>query len=256
MSSIQTGVRTITLVLAFVSSTAQAQIGMSAQGEADIESGANQASDIELGAGGRAREGRASSDGGNVSARSGGGGGVRLALQGRLDAINMLSFASPAVGLGDGIAAAGDRLLVPIVTPGVRLLDESRLFLGAGFGFAGVSAETGPNEESRSGWSFSPLVSYDVITDDSAAFSLLGWFNLAKLGETERCTAAGCQDQNNDRFGWGLSLAAGLRGFVSRGLAIGAEFGWGFLDINIDPGTDVFVHRVFGNIFIEGSIGL
>ena len=129
---------------------------------------------------------------------------------------------------------------------------------GLGFGFSGFSTdeENGPDETSRSGWSFSPLASYDVLRDRVAALSLLGWINRASLGETEACNAGGCDDLNNDAFGWGLSLGAGLRGFVSEGLALGGEFGWGFLNISADAGDNAFAHGIFGNIFLEASIGL
>lgn len=237
----------------FASLRSSAHAQASAQGEADIELGATQPSDIERGAGAsrRANAGRPA---------DGGGDGLRLAIQARLDAINTLSIVDPdidAPGPGGVLAAEGRRLLVPIVTPGVRLLDDHALFLGAGLGFAGFSAESGPNEDSRAGWSFSPLVSYDVLSDDSAALALLGWFNIASLGETEECDAGGCEEQNDDASAWGLSLGANLRGFIGEGLALGGEFGWGFLDVAFDdPNLDVFVHGVFGNIFLEASIGI
>src|SRR5688572_1002928 len=75
---------------------AHAQVSASAQGEADIEAGANTASDIETGAGSSQRSetsAEAELGGGGVS--SGGGDGLRLAIQGRLDAINMLAVADP-----------------------------------------------------------------------------------------------------------------------------------------------------------------
>jgi len=238
--------------------SAVAQISAEGSASADIEGGADEASEIETSAsssGGGETELRADAD---TDVGGGGGGGapsgLRLAVQGRLDAINTLVLADPT---GDNGTLNQRRLLVPIITPGVRLLDDSELFLGLGFGFSGYSNDDdGPNEESRSGWSLSPLVGYDLLRDDTAAFSLLGWINLASLGETEDCDAGGCMDVNNDLFGWGLSLAAGLRGFVNPGLALGGEFGWGFLDISADAGGDSFVHGVFGNIFLEASLGI
>jgi hypothetical protein len=234
-----------------VSSGAHAQ-GASGQASGDIELGATEPSRVEL------RGGADDDDG--VRANRGRGpvhddGDIRLALQLRLDAINTLALSSSLGVDGADFADLGRQLLVPVATPGVRILDE-QLFLGLGFGFVGVSAEEGPNEASRSGFSISPLVSYDVLDDDTAALSLLGWLNMASLGETEVCTAAGCADQNNDAFGWGLSLGAGLRGFLTESVALGGELGWGFLNVGYDAGPDVFVHGIFANLLLEASLML
>ena len=70
------------------------------------------------------------------------------------------------------------------------------------------------------------------------------------------CTAAGCADQNDDAFGWGVSLGAGLRGFLSESVSVGGEFGWGFLAVGYDAGPDVFVHGVFANLLLDASIML
>ena len=234
-------VQLISLGLA-ASASAQVKAEGQASGSADIEAGATTPSRIEMDGGSNGR-GRVHDDG-----------DIRLALQLRVDAINTLAIADP-IGVEDaGFMNVGSRLLVPVATPGVRLLDDE-LFLGLGFGFAGASSEDGPNEASRGGFSVSPLASYDVLDDDSAALSLLGWLNLASLGETEVCTAAGCADLNNDVFAWGLSLGAGLRGFLTESVAVGGEFGWGFLSASADDeGSDVFGHAIFGNIFLEASI--
>jgi hypothetical protein len=222
---------------------AQVEAEGQASGSSDIELGATSPSRIEM-TGGTSGRGPAQSDG-----------DIRLALQLRIDAINTLSLADPAGVVGAGIVDLGRHLLVPVATPGVRLI-EDRLFIGLGFGFVGASTEDGPNEESRSGFSVSPLASYDVLDNDAAALSLLGWLNLASLGETEQCTAAGCADQNDDAFGWGLSLGAGLRGFLTDSVAVGGELGWGFLSIASDAGGDAFVHGVFANLLLEASIML
>jgi hypothetical protein len=232
---------------------AQVSVGGSAEAEADIESGANSTGSV---------EGSADDDDDDDTDEDrddpepvsvGGGDGIRLGLQGRIDAINLVGLADP----DDFVEQR--RLFVPIVTPGVRLLDDNALFLGLGLGFSGASSEDADgDEESRSGWSLSPLASYDVLRDDVAALALLGWINLASLGESEVCDGGGggCTDANNDAFGWGLSLGAGVRGLLSEGLAIGAEFGWSFLDISPDAGGSVFVHGLFGNIVFEASVGL
>jgi hypothetical protein len=241
------------MLVAPMHAAAQVSVGGSAEASAgaDIESGANDASEIERGATSPQYNADADANAGADADSSGGGAdGLRLGIQGRLDAINMVAIADPDPFLSQR------RLLVPIVTPGVRLLDDNELFLGLGFGFSGYSSDNGPDEDSRSGWSLSPLASFDLLKDDVAALSVLGWINLASLGETEDCDAGGCMDVNDDAFGWGLSLGAGLRGFINEGLALGGEFGWGFLDIGYDAGADVFVHGIFGNIFLEASIGL
>ena len=232
----------VALVLALPALGASAQSAR-AGGAADIEMGATRPSEIELNAGAR------------PGARTRDDHRARIGLQGRLDAINLLSVASPDVG-GVDTAGLGRRLLVPIMTPGVRLL-EDKLFLGLGFGLASVSVSNGAVDTSRSGFALSPLASYDLLIDPVAALSLAGWLNFGRLGETEVCGGGGgCVTSNDDVTGWGLSLAANVRGFLSRGLALGAEFGWGFLDISTDNGADAFAHGVFGNIFLEASVGI
>jgi len=234
-------------VLASVSG-ARAQ-GASGQASGDIELGATQPSSVELSGGAdgpRANRGR-----GPVHDD----GDIRLGLQLRIDAINTLALASSLNIVGADLSDVGLRLLVPVATPGVRILDDE-LFLGLGFGFVGASAENGPNEVSRSGFSVSPLASYDILDDESAALSLLGWFNLASLGETEVCGAGGCTEENDDVFAVGLSLGAGLRGFLTESIALGGEFGWGFLSASQDDGADLFVHGIFANLLLEASIML
>jgi hypothetical protein len=232
--------------------TVHAQASGSASGQAsgNIELGATEPSRVETSGGASASPASANYGHGHTGDHD-----VSLALQLRLDAINTLALSEPTGVMGAGFADTGRHLLVPIATPGVRILDDA-LFLGLGLGFTGVSFDNGPNEESRSGFSLSPLVGFDVLSDDSAALSLLGWLDLASLGETEQCNAGGCADVNDDAFGLGVSLGAGLRGFLTKNLAIGGEFGWGFLSVGYDAGPDVFVHGVFGNLFFEASLDL
>ena len=94
--------------------------------------------------------------------------------------------------------------------------------------------------------------------DQFAAFYLVGWLNLAHLGETETCnnTTGNCVTVNDDMTGWGASIGAGLRGMISRGLALGGEFGWGFLDLSPTPARTRSCTALFGNIFLEASVGL
>lgn len=219
-----------------------------AGGDADIELGATQASGVELGA----------SSGGSARYSSGGGarrGGTRLALQLRLDAINLLALAEP--DQLDSGPQPSRQLLVPLATAGARLLDDGALFIGLGFGFANASIDAGPNERSQSGFSLSPLISYDVLTDGDGALSLFGLIDLASLGETEVCDPGGCMDQNDDAFGIGLGLGAGVRGRITPSVAIGGELGWGFLSIDRDGADESdFVHGIFANLLFEASVGL
>jgi hypothetical protein len=238
-----------------LSGTVHAQATGSASGQAsgNIELVATEPSRVETSGGANVTSAQA-----DYGHRHTGDDSVSLGLQLRLDAINTIALADPNGVMGAGFADTaftGRHLLVPIATPGVRLLDRA-LFLGLGFGFTGASFDNGPNEESRSGFSVSPLVSYDVLSDDSAALSLLGWLNLASLSETETCGAGGCLEMNDDAFGWGVSLGAGLRGFLTRSLSIGGELGWGFLSVGYDAGPDVFVHGVFGNLVFEALLDL
>ena len=237
------------LVLA-VSAGAHAQ-GASGQASGDIELGATQPSRVELRGGADDDGARANRGRGPVHTD----GDIRLGLQLRLDAINTISLSSSLDLAGLDLNNIGQQLLVPLATPGVRILDD-QLFLGLGFGFVGASAENGPVEASRSGFSINPLASYDLLDDETAALSLLGWFNLASVGETEECVGNTCEDQNNDAFGVGLSLGAGLRGFLTESIALGGELGWGFLSVSQDAGGDVFVHGIFANVLLEASLML
>jgi hypothetical protein len=233
----------------------QSSMQTGAQGSADIEMGAVHPSQVEMGAG--------ASGGSRMHTTqppaSHDSDGVRIALQARLDALNMLGFSEPAVaGNPTGPDVVGRRLFVPMIAPGVRLID-TKLFLGLGLGLSGASAHPNNNNNnkvSRSGWSLSPIVSYDVLSDQMGALSLVGMLNMARLSETETCANI-CVNNNDARFGWGLTLGAGLRGFLTKALALGGELGWGFLTIS--PGnnnSDTFVHGIVGNIFLEASVGL
>lgn len=189
---------------------------------------------------------------------------VRLGLQIRLDALTMLgpldsSTTTPGdlmSGLG-GAEVIGRRLLVPLATAGVRLVDQ-RLFIGAGIGLHGWSTETDMGAEaSRSGFGLSPLAQFDVLRDDSAALSLGGALHIASLSETEVCDPDGdCMDANNGASGVGLSLGAGVRGKILPGLALGGDLGWGFLSISTDNDDSVFVHGIYAALLLEATVGL
>ena len=191
----------------------------------------------------------------------GGGGGVRLAMQGRLDALNTL-FASSSIGGGILGVDAG---LVPIVTAGARLVD-GKLFVGLGFGFFGTSTTNdmgGTEIETTQSWlSFCPLASFDLIANDSGALSLLGWFTFASAGNSESCAGGMCMESSDGATAIGLNLGVGIRGKIGDGLAIGTEWGWGFASVDQEdlPASmsdeSTFFHGIFGNILFEGSVPL
>lgn len=229
--------------------------GGRAQAQDDIEAGATQPSSFETSG---SASGEASSSARSGSFRSdddvGGSGGVRLGIQLRLDALNALG---PLDSTDGGVESIGRRLLVPLVAPGVRLLDD-KLFFGVGLNLHGWSSEE-PNgaEASRSGFGLNPLVTFDVLRDTAAALHLLAALNIGSLGETEACDPMGmCVDGNDDVFGIGLTLGAGVRGLIGPGLSLGAEFGWGFLSTSSDNDDSVFVHGLFGALILEASVGL
>ena len=192
--------------------------------------------------------------------------GTRLGVQVRINALNILG-ADESLQLVTPIAT-GIGPTVPLVTPGVRFVD-GKLFLGLGLGLVGGHNDCtgggcgggggggGAVKRGQSGFSLSPLVSYDLMADAVAAFSLVGWLNIASQGEQQTCNAAGvCADNaNSDADGLGLNLAAGVRGKLSEGLAIGGEFGWGFMSGSVGP-ADYFNHGLFGTLLFEASVGL
>jgi hypothetical protein len=202
---------------------------------------------------------------GSASASTSSSSGLRIGLQIRLDALNVLgpidsTRTSPgATGMGGSAREGiGRRLLVPLAAVGVRLVDQ-RLFLGAGFGFHGWSTEDDPgNEASQSGIGLSPLVQFDVLREAGAALSLGGAVHFASLGEVEVCPAAGggCDDVGGDATGVGLSLGAGVRGLITPGLALGGDFGWGFLSLSDENDGSAFVHGIYAAIMLEATIGV
>jgi hypothetical protein len=203
--------------------------------------------DIELGANGRAS---GSTNYEAPASRS----DVRIGLQIRLDALNMLGPLETSPGSTQTI---GRRLLVPLAAPGVRFLD-GKLFLGVGLGFYGWSTEDPDGDEaSRSGFGLSPLAQFDVIREGAAALSLGGALQIASLSETEVCPdGGGCMDGNDGATGVGLSLNAGVRGHILPGLALGGDFGWGFLSVSSDNNSSAFIHGIFAAILLEATVGI
>lgn len=201
---------------------------------------------------------------------------VRLAIQGRLSLINVQLY-GPSIG-ENALTLSSP---APFVTAGIRL---SKVFLGIGFGFFGISisecggtddgCDDGPSGSedtvSTSAFSITPLVSFDLLADPTGrgALYLVGWIPLVSGGggSRESCTGGGsdCSSSDTDNdFWWGLNLGLGARYDIVPGVALATEWGWGFLTSSSDggdpgPGSDstVFGHGIWGNVVFEASIGL
>jgi hypothetical protein len=183
---------------------------------------------------------------------------IRIGLQIRLDALNVLGpIDTSGTASEQPSAGIARRLLVPLAAIGVRLVDQ-RLFIGAGFGFYGWSTEDDPgNEVSKSGFGLSPLVQFDVLRETAGALSLGGALHIASLSETEACDPDGdCMELNDGGTAVGLSLGAGIRGFITPGLAIGGDLGWGFLSYSADDDSSAFVHGIYAALLFEATIGV
>jgi hypothetical protein len=159
---------------------------------------------------------------------------VRLGIQGRLSAIN--------VSLTDDTLGPG--ALLPFATPGVRFGD-GRVFVGVGFGVFGV-------QDSNTGISVSPLVTVDLLRDPSfAALYVAGAVHIASFEE---------ELVVGDRFGFGLSVALGVRGEIHEAIGLGVEWGWGFVSLSGTSPTledvSIFAHAMTGSIVLEASLGL
>jgi hypothetical protein len=241
------------VALGFVPGLAAAQVRESdrAAGNADIESGATEPSQVERNAGFEHRGSHARVQASSTEPEQPPD-ELRIGLQARVDAARIFEG-----GDVDGPVVAGAKaLLVPVVTPGARWL-EGKLFTGLGLGLYGASVEQGAGSQSRGGFALSPVATYDLLSQDAITLSVGGWLTFARLGETETCTAGNnCQQDNDDVTAWGLSALGGVRGALMRGLSLGAEFGWGFLDISADDGADSFVHGLFGAVVLEATIGI
>ena len=188
---------------------------------------------------------------------------IRLAMQGRLDAFNVVQLSRPQIG-GNVGGLAGDlgrSLMTPAITPGVRLID-SRLFLGLGVGFGSSSwDDNNGNTASQSGFSIVPTATFDLISGPDAALSLGAMFTMAQIGKPEVCGRMGqnttCVTQNNGAFGMGLSALLGLRGKITESVALGTDFGWGFMKVSGNGNNpDQFVQGLLGMLLLEASLGL
>lgn len=185
--------------------------------------------------------------------------GVRLAMQGRIDALNIVQLASPLSNgnnAGSQSTMLGRSLMTPAITPGVRLID-TRLFLGLGLGFGHADWDAGNQSASQSGFSMVPTATFDVLSGADAALSLGAMFTIASIGETEVCGGNTCTNVNNNASGMGLTGLVGLRGKITESVALGTDFGWGFLKVSRDGNNpDEFIHGLVGMFMLEASLGL
>lgn len=190
----------------------------------------------------------------SAPASSGGGGDsdLRLVGQVRLDSINLVG----ELGGRGAAPVTGFTPVTPFFTAGVRILD-TRLFIGAGIGFAGVSQEVAGGDVGRFSFSLSPVASFDFISNDSAALYGIGMLNLISVGESETEPNGPGNSTNNgdDGFGLGLNAGVGIRGKLTESLGIATEFGWGFTNVSGDGG-DSFDHGLWASLVFEASTGL
>jgi hypothetical protein len=204
--------------------------------------------------------GEAQAQGGASAPAPARSGGMRLGIQGRIDAFNMFGIADALVlAPADAISTP----FAPTATVGLRM---DRLWIGLGLGFVGGAVseceEDGCGREStvsNSGFSLSPMVFFDILSDTGGALAVGGWFNLGSIGGGTFEDPDGTEVSQDGYFLWGANLALQARGILTPGLALGSELGWGFLtysegDRNND--NSVFVHGLFGTIFVEGSVGI
>ncbi len=152
--------------------------------------------------------------------------GYRLALQARY--AQTLTIAGKR----------GEFAAAPFVTAGLRMLDE-RLFVGLGFGLHGV------NDGGGSGFSLSPVVTFDLLTDRLGALYVGGWVNLGSVSQPGPST---------DVFFFGANVLAGVRGKLSKSVSFGVEWGWEFAWADVP--AESFAHGIFGAVVLEASVGL
>ncbi len=152
--------------------------------------------------------------------------GYRLALQARY--AQTLTIAGKR----------GEFAAAPFVTAGLRMLDE-RLFVGLGFGLHGV------NDNGGSGFSLSPVVTFDLLTDRLGALYVGGWVNLGSVSQPGPST---------DVFFFGANVLAGVRGKLAKSVSFGVEWGWEFAWADVPAQS--FAHGIFGAVVLEASVGL
>lgn len=184
-----------------------------------------------------------------ASSSGGGSSDLRLVGQVRFDAINLVG----ELGGAGAVPVTGATPITPFFTAGIRILD-TRLFIGAGLGFGGFSADTGASDVGRFNFAFTPVASYDFLSSENAALYGIGMFNLVSVGESETDGPGGSVNNNDDIFGIGLNAGVGIRGKLNEALAISTEFGWGFSSLG--GAADSFDHGLWGTVVFEASTGL
>jgi hypothetical protein len=158
-----------------------------------------------------------------ASGGTSGGGGLRIAGQVRLDALNI-------AGINDRIDTGGGEQVVsfvPIVVGGVRI---DALFLGIGLGYYSFSIENCDDDScdsgdsvAASGWSIAPTITLDLVADRWGGLYLLGMANLGTIGTVteERFDPGMTMTEETDGiFRWGLNIGGGVRGNIT-GVGLG-----------------------------------
>ena len=183
----------------------------------------------------------------SASYSGGSTGDMRLALQVRMPAANIMTG-----GGATSDSALGGRLM-PLVTPGLRLLD-TRLFAGLGLGYAAFSTsdDDGDTVNSRSGFTLVPTVTYDLIDEREVAVGVGGMLSLGILGESSSENA----DANDDAFTWGLTVLGEVRAKPLASLGVGVDFGWSFTNTSPDTGNSTAAHGFVGMLVIEASTNI
>lgn len=167
----------------------------------------------------------ASAQGGQVAAPASdeGESGIRLAMQTRFSAVNVLN------------PTAADFRVTVLATPGLRLADD-KLFIGLGVGW--VKA----NHHGGHGYTIAPTATYDLIQRTNAALHLLVIMNIS--------------DQSGGDLIFGMNFGLGVRALLGESFAIGTEWGFAFTQVDGSPmGTDA-AFGFFGALMLESSIGL
>jgi|GEM_PF-3435117 len=205
-------------------------------------------------------------------AQDGGGSGIRLEFQGRLDVFNTFGISGNTFSLGGGGVGFG-LSMVPLVTIGPRLLDGA-LFVGIGAGYTEFSntacsdADDGGCADqstvtTTSLWSISPVVSYEFLSTELAGLYAIAWFNLGQQGGTSVVTEGAntptATIETDPGFWWGVDIGIGIRAKISPAFSIGTEWGWGIASVN-DAGDNTedssTVHGIWGTITLSASLGL
>ena len=203
---------------------------------------------------------------------------IRLEFQGRMDVFNTFGVDGVTFPIGSSL---GDNTLtlamVPLVTTGVRLLENGALFVGIGAGYASATlhncvpvinnvggCDTGETSTTLTSWSLSPMVSYEFLSTEYAGLYAAVWVNLGGFGGSSVTTTDAQQNTTtvdiDQNFWWGVNIGLGIRGKITKAIALGTEWGWGIAGggaaaANNEEDTALF-HGIWGTLTLQASIGL